>query len=106
MLNLSEDRPRKPKRGKREQVVAGLVNFVPNQFDRFLARAGKWQLFGLMALLAILSIPFMVTSLALEHQVIVAVLLIALARIVVLVEQKQTEGRTSEYLHLFLVWLS
>jgi cellulose synthase (UDP-forming) len=106
MLNLSEPRPRKPKRGKREQVVAGLVNFVPNQFDRFLAKAGKWQLFGLMALLAILSIPFMVTSLALEHQVIVAVLLIALARIVVLVEQKQTEGRTSEYLHLFLVWLS
>jgi cellulose synthase (UDP-forming) len=106
MLNLSEPRPRKPKRGKREQFVAGLVNFVPNQFDRFLAKAGKWQLFGLMALLAILSIPFMVTSLALEHQVIVAVLLIALARIVVLVEQRQTEGRTSEYLHLFLVWLS
>jgi cellulose synthase (UDP-forming) len=106
MLNLSEPRPRKPKRGKREHVVAALVNFVPNQFDHFLAKAGKWQLFGLMALLAILSIPFMVTSLALEHQVIVAVLLIALARIVVLVEQRQTEGRTSEYLHLFLVWLS
>jgi cellulose synthase (UDP-forming) len=106
MINFTEDRPKRKKRGKSERLVSGLVNFVPNLFDRILVNASKWQLFGLMIALALLSLPFVVTSLPLEHQVVVAVLLIALARIVVIVEQKHTEGKSSEYLHLFLVWLS
>ncbi|MFM2431881.1 MAG: hypothetical protein RLZZ511_3094, partial [Cyanobacteriota bacterium] len=94
------------KRGKSGTFATWLVDLIPNLFDRALAKAGKWQLFLLMAIAILLSIPFIVTPLSPMQQGIVAVVLTGLAWTITKVERKQTSERNSEYLHLFLVWLS
>jgi cellulose synthase (UDP-forming) len=92
---------------KSARFVGWFVDLVPNFFDRLLGNAGKWQLFVLMFIAIVLSIPFIITPLSPYEQGIVAVALTALAWLVTVMEQKQsTTGNTSEYLHLFLVWLS
>jgi cellulose synthase (UDP-forming) len=97
----------KLKKTKSGRFVEWLVDLIPNFFDFILGKAGKWQLFLLMLVVMLLSIPLIVTPLTPYEQGIVAVVLTGLAWLVTKVEQKHSSSEnTSEYLHLFLVWLS
>ncbi len=106
MNNATNETSRK-KLTKSARFVGWFVDLVPNFFDRLLGNAGKWPLLILMLIAIVLSIPFIITPLSPYEQGIVAIALTALAWLVTVMEQKQsTTGDTSEYLHLFLVWLS
>ncbi|MEB3295291.1 MAG: UDP-forming cellulose synthase catalytic subunit [Synechococcales bacterium] len=93
-------------RSKSGQVVEWLVDLTPNFFDRLFGRFGRRQLVVLMFFMILFSVPLIITPLTIWQQGLVAVFLVGLAWVVTVVEQKQAAGRTSEYLHLFLVWLS
>jgi cellulose synthase (UDP-forming) len=105
-MSHSVDEANLKKPGKSARMAGWFVDLVPNFFDRLLGKAGKWQLFILMGVTMLLSIPFVITDLNSNQQTIVAVILTALAWLVVTIEKRQTSEATSEYLHLFLVWLS
>lgn len=94
------------RQSKRQRLINTLVDPVPNFFDRTLQRAGRRQLLWLVGLMLVLSVPLVVTPLEIWQQGLVAVLLIAIGWLIVQVEHSQSDPRTSEYLHLFLVWLS
>jgi cellulose synthase (UDP-forming) len=79
---------------------------VPELFNRLFPRVGKWSLFWIVVLLLIVSIPLIITPLPLKQQVIVAGILIVLGWIGVQIEAGQSQRRASEYLHMFLAWLS
>ena len=104
MINSPTARP-KP-RSKSARIVAGFVGFIPNLFDRFFARFGQRQLVLLMGLVFLLSIPLIVTPLTIPQQTLIGGSLIFIAWGVTKVEERQSSSNTSEYLHLFLVWLS
>ena len=91
---------------KSSRFVSGMVDFIPNLFDRVFRRIGQRQLVLLMGLLFLLSIPLVITPLAVPQQAGIALSLIIVAWGVTEVEKRQGNANTSEYLHLFLVWLS
>ena len=91
---------------KSSRFVSGMVDFIPNLFDRIFRRIGQRQLVLLMGLLFLLSVPLVVTPLAVPQQAGIALSLIIVAWGVTEVEKRQGNANTSEYLHLFLVWLS
>lgn len=93
-------------RSKSERMVAWLADLIPNFFDRTLSRVGRSQLIWLMVLLLLLSIPLIITPLTILQQGIVAFILVGVGWLVATLEQKQPEEQTSQYLHLFMVWLS
>ena len=97
-----------PKRSlsKSERSVAWLADLVPNFFDRTLHHTGRTQLIWLMILLMLLSTPLIITPLEVWQQGVVAVFLVGIGWLVASLEQRQPSGDTSEYLHLFMVWLS
>lgn len=92
--------------GRSGQFVTWLVELLPNFFDRALSRSGNLQLLLLILVLMLLSVPLIVTPLSIWQQGIIAVVLVALGWVVIQVEQRFGDRRTSEYLHLFMVWLS
>src|SRR5919199_4898423 len=94
------------RRRTRPSVTVWLVDLLPRFFDRTLERLGLRQLKWLIWLLLLLSVPLIITPLEVWQQAIVAVSLIAVGQLVVRVEYQQSDKQTSEYLHLFLVWLS
>ncbi len=87
-------------------LTTWLVNFLPNFFDRLLGRAGFNQLKLIALLLLALSIPLIITPIKVWQQGLVAVFLIFLGQVIVRIEVRESNEQTSEYLHLFLVWLS
>lgn len=89
-----------------QRVLDWFVELIPNFFDRVLDKSGKSQLIVLMIVLIILSVPLIVTPLEIWQQGVVAVLVIGLGWAVTDIEHKHAKGQTSEYLHLFMVWLS
>lgn len=91
---------------QRPLVTHWLVYLLPSYFERALARLGIQSLKWLVVLLLFLSVPLIVTPLKIWQQGVVAVILIAIAQIVIKAEYQQSDKTTSEYLHLFLVWLS
>jgi cellulose synthase (UDP-forming) len=93
-------------RPRREHVTQGLVDLLPHFFDRTLSRATQPQLKLLIFVLLFMSVPLIITPLKIWQQGVVAVLLAIMGWLVVEVEKTQTSKDTSEYLHLFLVWLS
>src|SRR4028118_2354340 len=94
------------RRPTRPSVTSWLIEFLPQFFDRALAWAGSRQLKWIVLLLLLLSVPLIITPLKIWQQAIVALILIAIGQIVVRIEYKQSDQTTSEYLHLFLVWVS
>jgi len=94
------------RRPHRPSVTAWLIELLPQFFDRALAWAGSRQLKWIVLLLLLLSVPLIITPLKIWQQAIVALILIAIGQIVVRIEYKQSDQTTSEYLHLFLVWVS
>ena len=104
MTNSPSARP--TPRTKSSRIVAGFVGFIPNLFDRFFAKFGRQQLVLLMGLVFLLSIPLIITPLTIPQQGIIGGFLVFIAWGVTKVEERQSSSNTSEYLHLFLVWLS
>lgn len=95
-----------PRASKSQRLINWLVDLLPNFFDRNLERVGRSQLKWLVSLLLLVSVPLIITPLEIWQQGVVAVFLIAIGWLVVRVENRQSSPLTSEYLHLFLVWLS
>ncbi|MCY7274908.1 MAG: UDP-forming cellulose synthase catalytic subunit [Phormidesmis sp. CAN_BIN44] len=106
MTNPTSDLEPKRSSPKSVGLIARIAELVPNFFDLTLQAAGRTQLLWLMILLLFLSIPLIVTPLEVWQQGLVAVFLIGIGWLVVSLEQKQPKGDTSEYLHLFMGWLS
>lgn len=105
-MSFSEFRSRLKLPRQRPSLKTWLVESVPRFFDRALARLGMQPLKWLIALLVLLSIPLIITPLRVWQQGVVAVMLIVIGWFVVRIERQQSDKQTSEYLHLFLVWLS
>lgn len=94
------------RRRQRPSVITWLVELLPQFFDRILGRLGFSHLKWIVVLLFLLSVPLITTPLKVWQQGVVAVLLIVVGQLVVRIESQQSDEKTSEYLHLFLVWLS
>lgn len=85
-------------------LIGWLLN-LPNWFDRWIPK-GKDSLFFLVIALLCLSLPLIITPIEVWQQAVVAVVLVMIGWFVIRLEQWQTNQRASEYLHLFLAWLS
>ncbi|HAA30488.1 MAG TPA: cellulose synthase catalytic subunit (UDP-forming) [Cyanobacteria bacterium UBA8553] len=105
MSSSSNPNSLRPRR-QRLSAITWLVELLPRFFDRTLGWMGFSHLKWIILLLFVLSIPLITTPLKVWQQGLVAVLLIAVGQIVVRIESRQSDEQTSEYLHLFLVWLS
>ncbi|MGQ4647085.1 UDP-forming cellulose synthase catalytic subunit [Lyngbya aestuarii] len=90
----------------RSSVTFWLVDLLPQFFNRALARLELQPLKWLILLLLLLSIPLIITPLEIWQQGVVALLLIMLSQIIVRADSQESDKKTSEYFHLFLVWLS
>ena len=96
--------PVQPRR-RQSWVTRGFMN-LPSWFEQLFPTAGKWQVFWIVMLLLLLSIPLIITPLDLWKQIVVAGILIVLGWVAVKIEARQGQKRYSEYLHVFLAWLS
>lgn len=106
-MSLSSFRSRlRQRRPRRPSLTSWLVDLLPQFFDRTLGGAGFNLLKLIIALLFVLSIPLIITPLKIWQQGIVALVLLIIGQVVVRIEYRQGDKVTSEYLHLFLVWLS
>jgi cellulose synthase (UDP-forming) len=106
-MSFSSFRSRLIRRSRqRPSVTTWFIEHLPGFFDQALAGVGLRQLKWIILLLLLSSVPLITTPLEIWQQGIVAVLLIALGQKVVQIESRQSDLKTSEYLHLFLVWLS
>ncbi|MGF1513131.1 MAG: UDP-forming cellulose synthase catalytic subunit [Elainellaceae cyanobacterium] len=94
-----------PTRPRQLWLTRGLVN-LPDWFDALLPRRSQWPLAILILLTLLISVPLIMTPLTVWQQGAVAATFIALGWGLVVLEQRQPDRRASEYLHLFLVWLS
>ncbi|EKQ70484.1 cellulose synthase catalytic subunit (UDP-forming) [Leptolyngbyaceae cyanobacterium JSC-12] len=95
-----------PQVSKSQQVINLLVQAIPRFFDRKLARLQRRQLLLIIILVGLLSVPLIITPLEIWQQGVVALSLVVISWVVLRVEQNQNDTITSEYLHLFMVWLS
>jgi cellulose synthase (UDP-forming) len=89
-----------------EWFATWLIDRLPSRFDQLFDRITRRQLRWLALFLLLLTVPLIITPLKIWQQGVVAVVLIAIGWLVVRVEKQQTEQQSSEYLHLFLIWLS
>lgn len=106
-MSLSSFRSRlMQRRPQRPSLTTWLVELLPHFFDRTLGGAGFNLLKFILLLLVLLSIPLITTPLKVWQQGVVALVLLVIGQIIVRVEYRQSDHETSEYLHLFLVWLS
>lgn len=105
-MSFSSFKSRLMRRRQRPLVTTWLVDILPQFFERVLARLGIQPLKWLCLLLLFLSVPLIITPLKVWQQGVVAVLIIAIGQVVINTEYQQSDKKTSEYLHLFLVWLS
>jgi cellulose synthase (UDP-forming) len=96
--------PVQPRR--RESWLTRWFMNLPSWFERLFPRAGKWQVFWIVMLLLLLSIPLIITPLDLWKQIVVAAVLIVIGWVTVRIEAGQNQKRASEYMHVFLAWLS
>jgi cellulose synthase (UDP-forming) len=94
------------RRRQQSYLINWLVNLVPRFFDRLLGRSGFGQLKLIVLLLLAISIPLIITPIKVWQQGVIAIFLIIFGQLIVNFEVKEADKKTSEYLHLFLVWLS
>ncbi|MGF1536326.1 MAG: glycosyltransferase family 2 protein [Elainellaceae cyanobacterium] len=94
-----------PVNSRQSWLTRGLVK-LPSWFDALLPRRSQGLLVLLGLLVMLVSVPLIVTSLEVWQQGIVALVFIVMGWGIVILEQRQGDWRASEYLHLFLVWLS
>jgi cellulose synthase (UDP-forming) len=94
-------------RSKSERFTRWFADLTPSFFDRVFKHISNPLLLCLTGLLLIFSLPLITTPVEVWQQGMIAIVLVVLGWLVSLVEQKKsTNPQTSEYLHLFMVWLS
>ncbi|MBD2607659.1 UDP-forming cellulose synthase catalytic subunit [Scytonema hofmannii FACHB-248] len=98
--------PRSPGDRPRPKITTFLVDSIPGFFERVLAPIGIKGLKWVVLLLLLLSLPLIITPLAIWQQGVVAVFLLLLGQFIVRVEEQETSAEISQYYHLFMVWLS
>jgi cellulose synthase (UDP-forming) len=91
---------------QRQSGILWLLNRLPDWFGFVFGGLGRSLLMVMVFLVLVLSVPLIIAPLTIWQQTIVAILLMLVGWFVVRLEQQQTQQQTSEYLHLFLVWLS
>lgn len=79
---------------------------LPDRTEQLLPYAGKWQLFWIVILLLLLSVPLIITPLSIWQQGIVGLILMIIGWQIVRWEQRHTDMQTGRNHHLFLAWLS
>lgn len=102
MTSSSHEHPSNP----RQSGILWLLSRLPDWFGLIFGGLGRSLLMVLVFLVLVLSVPLIIAPLTVWQQTIVAILLILIGWFMVRLEQRQTQQQTSEYLHLFLVWLS
>lgn len=95
-----------PRRRPSQRLTHWLVQSIPRFCDRTFARWQRPHLLLLVLFVGLLTIPLITTPVEIWQQGAIAASLIGVAWLVVRLERSQTDPTTSEYLHLFLVWLS
>ena len=105
-MSLLKFRLNRRRRNSYPSLTVWLVEILPQFFDRALERVGLRQLNWSVLLLLLLSVPLIITPVLVWQQGVVTVLLVAIGLIIVRAEQQQSSKIKSEYLHLFMVWLS
>lgn len=97
----------KPPRNKRRFSASSWLTFkLPYLFDKVLNKVGLKQFKWLVILLLLFSIPLIITPLEIWQQGIIAVFLTAIGILVIRAEERESSSEVSQYLHLFMVWLS
>ena len=89
-----------------ENPIARTIYFLPRAFERFFDRLEHRYLRWFVLFLLPLSIPLIITPLKVWQQWIVALVLFAIGWASVKIESELKDPNVSEYIHLFLVWLS
>jgi cellulose synthase (UDP-forming) len=105
-MSSSSFRPPRLPGDRRRKITTFLVDSIPGFFERALAPIGIKGLKWVVLLLLLLSLPLIITPLAIWQQGVVAVFLLLLGQFIVRVEEQETSTETSQYYHLFMVWLS
>jgi cellulose synthase (UDP-forming) len=89
-----------------EKLTALLVDRMPREFDRLFRWLSRQQILILIGALLALFVPLITVRPSVWQQGIVALLLMGVGRVVLNLEERQSDSRTSEYLHLLLIALS
>lgn len=100
---MNQTTPTKP---RSTPWLVRLINRLPLWLEATFGGRGQRHVLWLMAVALVLSLPLIVTPLTLRQQGILAVFLLAVGWFLVHLEQRQQDDRTSEQIHLVLVWLS
>lgn len=107
MANPTSSSPKSTRpQGLRKRKLTRAVLFLPHLFDRLLRQVHYRYLRWVVLLLFPLSIPFIVTPVKVWQQWVVAILLMFVGWLSVKIEVALNNKQTSEYIHMFLVWLS
>jgi cellulose synthase (UDP-forming) len=97
----SQERP-----SKSQRIITWLVERIPNLFDRTLTNVGQRSLIWMVLGVLLISVPLIITPLEIWQQGAIAAILITIGWLVIHIENRYDNPQISEYLHLFLVWLS
>lgn len=99
---------RKANRGKRlrKRQLTRSILFLPHLFERLFRRVHHRYLRWFVLLLIPLSIPLIIAPVKIWQQWVVAILLMFVGWLSVKIEGVLNQKQTSEYIHMFLVWLS
>ncbi len=101
-MNSYDPSPRTPRSG----VVKVLVDSLPRGIETLLGSVPSTFLWVVLGILMVLSVPLIVTPVTVWQQGAVGLIMVFLGWGIVQIEQRQNEKQASEYLHLFIVWLS
>ncbi|MEO0405953.1 MAG: UDP-forming cellulose synthase catalytic subunit [Cyanobacteria bacterium P01_A01_bin.135] len=86
-------------------LTRGLMN-LPGWLDSLLPRQSTGLSVALVILVLLLSIPFIVTPIAVWQQGLIAVGSVALGWGLIALEERQRSWRASEHFHMLLMWVS
>ncbi|NEQ97303.1 MAG: glycosyltransferase, partial [Cyanothece sp. SIO2G6] len=95
----------RPARPRQFWLVSAILQ-LPSWFEQRFPKTWKRSLFVPMLLLLLFSLPIIITPVEVWQQGVISAVLILIGFLVVHLEQFQTKPQHSEYLHLFLAWLS
>lgn len=102
--------PKPPKKPfslpQRQWFTAWIVDRLPNGFDLVFHWLNRWQLLMILGALLVLITPLIVVRPNLWQQGMILVVLVAIGRLLLSLEENQTERQTRENLHLLLMVLS
>ncbi|NER80623.1 MAG: cellulose synthase, partial [Leptolyngbya sp. SIO1D8] len=95
-----------PVRNRSRSWLTRFIDALPDWLESTLGGGGRFNVVWLIVIALVLAIPLIVTPLPLVQQTVLATFLIGAGWLLVWLEQRQIHQRTSERLHLVLVWLS